>query len=280
MNKTEFLKELESRIRVLEKTEIKDILAEYSQHIDMKMENGLNEADAIKDFGNMDDLAAEILEAYHVNPEYESEGVQSTEVIIKPKRKNMLAVLGDVIKKAIRSAGRALKWIKRHFIGIFIIIGTFIKKLFAKKEKPEMSPEEIRAAEIKREEKIKSGELKRLNRTQKTDKAKGRCRKMVAGLLFACLAVIVVLCLIPVTIAVLASIFGLGLSTVLLIQGYPIIGILIGCIGCAIMGVSLWLLLVSLISRKGGNKPEEKDEDDDEFEMENAIDVVEEGDER
>ena len=71
MNKTEFLNELEKRIRVLEKNEIKDILSEYSQHIDMRMESGLSEADAIKDFGNMDDLAAEILEAYHVNPEYE-----------------------------------------------------------------------------------------------------------------------------------------------------------------------------------------------------------------
>ena len=35
MNKTEFLNELEKRIRVLEKNEIKDILSEYSQHIDM-----------------------------------------------------------------------------------------------------------------------------------------------------------------------------------------------------------------------------------------------------
>lgn len=46
MNKTEFLNELEKRIRVLEKNEIKDILSEYSQHIDMRMESGLSEADA------------------------------------------------------------------------------------------------------------------------------------------------------------------------------------------------------------------------------------------
>ena len=42
MNKTEFLNELEKRIRVLEKNEIKDILSEYSQHIDMRMESGLS----------------------------------------------------------------------------------------------------------------------------------------------------------------------------------------------------------------------------------------------
>mgnify|MGYP002538310408 CR=1 FL=1 len=73
MNKTEFLNELEKRIRVLDKNEINDILGEYSQHIDMRKESGLSEEDAIKDFGDMDELASEILEAYHVNPEYDKE---------------------------------------------------------------------------------------------------------------------------------------------------------------------------------------------------------------
>ena len=44
--------------------------------------------------------------------------------------------------------------------------------------------------------------------------------------------------------------FGVGVSVVLLVQGYPIAGILIGCIGLAVMSVSLWLLLASLLIRK------------------------------
>ena len=54
MNKKEFLDELEKKIRVLDKKEISDILDEYSQHIDMRMESGLSEDEAIKDFGDMD----------------------------------------------------------------------------------------------------------------------------------------------------------------------------------------------------------------------------------
>ena len=55
MNKKEFLDELEKKIRVLDKKEISDILDEYSQHIDMRMESGLSEDEAIKDFGDMDE---------------------------------------------------------------------------------------------------------------------------------------------------------------------------------------------------------------------------------
>jgi len=55
---------------VLEEREQQDILDEYAQHIDMKIQNGMSEEEAIGDFGPVKELAAEILEAYHVNPEY------------------------------------------------------------------------------------------------------------------------------------------------------------------------------------------------------------------
>ena len=71
MNKTEFLAALEARLRVLDKREINDIIDEYAQHIDMKLASGMAEADAIGDFGSLDELAAEILTAYHINPAYD-----------------------------------------------------------------------------------------------------------------------------------------------------------------------------------------------------------------
>ena len=71
MNKAEFLAALENRLRVLDKREIKDIVGEYAQHIDMKLENGMAEEDAIRDFGSIDELAAEILSAYHIDPAYD-----------------------------------------------------------------------------------------------------------------------------------------------------------------------------------------------------------------
>lgn len=70
MNKTEFLDELKNCLAVLEEKEQRDILEEYTQHIDIKMERGLSEEEAIGDFGDLGQLAAEILEAYHVNPDY------------------------------------------------------------------------------------------------------------------------------------------------------------------------------------------------------------------
>lgn len=73
MKKQEFLDELKRYLKVLQDEEQEDIIDEYSQHIEMKMANGLSEEEAIKDFGSIHALAGEILEAYHVKPEYEQE---------------------------------------------------------------------------------------------------------------------------------------------------------------------------------------------------------------
>lgn len=70
MNKERFLAELREYLSVLENQEQDDILEEYAQHIDMKMKKGLSEEEAIRDFGSIEQLAVEILEAYHVNPDF------------------------------------------------------------------------------------------------------------------------------------------------------------------------------------------------------------------
>ena len=70
MNKNEFLEELNRHLLILEDEEQQDILEEYSQHIDMKVESGLSEDEAIRDFGSVKELAAQILEAYQVKVEF------------------------------------------------------------------------------------------------------------------------------------------------------------------------------------------------------------------
>lgn len=72
MSKDKFLEELEQKLRVLNEQERKDVLEEYAQHIDLKIENGLSEEDAVSDFGSPEALAAELLDAYHINCEYAS----------------------------------------------------------------------------------------------------------------------------------------------------------------------------------------------------------------
>lgn len=70
MNKNEFLNELKVRLKILDDTEIEDIVNEYSQIIDEKVKNGKTEIEAVNDFGNVDELVKEILSAYKINPNY------------------------------------------------------------------------------------------------------------------------------------------------------------------------------------------------------------------
>lgn len=256
MNKGEFLNELEKRIRVLAKNEIKDILVEYSQHIDMKMESGLNEAEAIKDFGDIDDLAAEILEAYHVNPEYEKDGEISESAQEDQKKRGLTSItgffvlIGIGIKKIFIEIGKFLLLLVRHIRKLFASAILFIENIFKSKELPEIIDSMKESEKIESKGNQEKTGYKTFKNKKKAGKVKGRCKKMISGFLFACLAVFVVLCLITITISGLFSVFGVGVLVVLLVQGYPIAGILIGCIGLAVMSVSLWLLLASLLIRK------------------------------
>ena len=69
MDRQAFLDALKEHLKVLEDEEQEDILDEYLQHIEMKIKDGQEEEEAIKDFGPVQELAAEILEAYHVKPD-------------------------------------------------------------------------------------------------------------------------------------------------------------------------------------------------------------------
>ena len=70
MNKSEFLKKLEDRLFVLNQKEREDIISEYRQHIEFRVQSGLTEEEAIQDFGDLEELTAEILDAYNLNPDY------------------------------------------------------------------------------------------------------------------------------------------------------------------------------------------------------------------
>ncbi len=70
MNKEDFLNRLKSKLSILDNDEVSDILSEYSEHIDEKVKDGSSEEDAIKEFGNIDELARDILSAYKINGDY------------------------------------------------------------------------------------------------------------------------------------------------------------------------------------------------------------------
>lgn len=71
MNKAVFLHKLNERLSVINEDERTDLLNEYAAHIDMKVAEGLSEEEAIAGFGDFDELTADLLAAYHVDPEYD-----------------------------------------------------------------------------------------------------------------------------------------------------------------------------------------------------------------
>ena len=70
MNKEEFLKKLEKELSILNEKERQDIIDEYKDTISEKVKHGQTEEEAVKDFGDLDELVSGILEAYKINPEY------------------------------------------------------------------------------------------------------------------------------------------------------------------------------------------------------------------
>lgn len=255
MNKLEFLDELEKRIRVLEKNEIKDILSEYSQHIDMRIESGLSEAEAIKDFGSIDELIAEILEAYHVNPEYESEKEHTdeceTENIHNKKRIGSLKVKAYFIVVWI--------WIKNIFSNIFdgfknILkrILDMVKKIFVYLKKTNSKADYTCNSKIL-EPKSKLKQTKDKNNNLH-NKVKEGFKGVIKKLIYAFLVLIIVICLVPVSVVGIASIFAVGVSITLLIQGYPVLGIFITLIGLSVCCITLGGLMISLVTRDKKDK--------------------------
>ncbi|MEG0735319.1 MAG: DUF1700 domain-containing protein [Longicatena sp.] len=67
MNKEEFLSTLDRKLQLINESERRDIIDEYRTHIEMKVQDGKSEEEAIEDFGNIDELVDEILDAYKIN---------------------------------------------------------------------------------------------------------------------------------------------------------------------------------------------------------------------
>lgn len=67
MTKEQFIAQLDKKLQVIKEDERKDIIDEYINHIDMKVQEGKTEEEAIEDFGDIDELVNDILDAYKIN---------------------------------------------------------------------------------------------------------------------------------------------------------------------------------------------------------------------
>lgn len=286
MSKEAFLTELAGHLKVLEEREQQDILDEYAQHIDMKIQNGMSEEEAIRDFGPVKELAAEILEAYHVNPEY---GDSSR------RGKIDFESAASTAEQGIRSAGGFLKKAGKKLGQWISEVCAWIGKPFHRKSmgKPVEQPEgaestvgQETAADSAASEKSTAGYSPAASRKAYTSSEQGilgkfigfcrdilkGCgrligsavrilRKLLVWLLHICWDLLrwgVRLCwnvfwfcaAVCLALGTIAAIFCFGALLILCFQGYPLIGVTLMSLGGLLCGGALTCAAWGLIRRK------------------------------
>lgn len=239
MKKEEFLTKLKKNLSVLEEKEIQDIVEEYEQHIDMKMKDGMSEEEAIRDFGDLKELTAGILEAYHVKADYQSEkkNIDFDKVKEESRKATEKATtaLGKGAGMVGKGAGAAGKWCGRQVQKILNLLKTSCGHI---KDMVKNSREKSKG----------KGLLGRLWLL-----VLGVCTMVWKGIKWGvrlCWNLFWLGAGILMTFFTLCSIFLFGLTVVLLSEGYPLVGVLLVVIGSGLVGGALTLLCFSFIIRK------------------------------
>lgn len=288
MDKKEFLSKLEKSLSVLEEDELRDIISEYEQHIDMKVERGLTEEEAIVDFGSFQELTAEILEAYHVRADYAAEagrpgnksktGIRLEEADILGRLKGLGGKgirtlwagiksagfwIGDVFYWGWRQICRPFSWVQERWGGIIPFweekeadmeaaeTGGLedSRESFGEMIQPDKDGKERRKLIYEKKERQKKAGGNHMRAVERTGgavesgvKAMGRA----AGRIFQWGMNIVSwgiygiwnCCWILFSLFAagfgLMSLFGMGMLTVLLLEGYPLLGVTLGCLGLVV----------------------------------------------
>lgn len=261
MKKEEFLTKLRKNLSVLEEGEIQDIVEEYEQHIDMKMKGGLSQEEAIKDFGDLKELTAGILEAYHVKADYNAEKKNIDFDKVKEESRKATEKATNVIGKGAgalgKGAGIAGKWGVRQ-----------IKKLYDFVKRPFTQLKE------------------RFYASKKKAKGRGLFGRLWLLILEICSLVwhFAVCCVrllwnlfwlfwgIFAGLSALCCIFWFGALVVLLVMGYPVVGATIITLGGALVSIAVMLFCFALLKRKPVRKDSgdvTKDSDTKDFHVEN-----------
>ena len=201
-----------------------------AQHIDMRIAGGLTEEEAIQDFGDIHQLTAEILAAYHVNPAYSRAPGKLPDPRPALSRAwshtgNFFRRLGHGLAVFFSRAGRAIAAFPHRLAARFRI-------LFRRPNVMQQESEEC-IVQITEESRPLS------SRKQRAGTAFGgffhsagngivRLCRFLAWLLwnFA-----LALCALPFLGAGLAALLLFGVLMVWLVQGLPLTGAVLGCVG-------------------------------------------------
>lgn len=275
MDKTGFLKELKQHLAVLNEGEQKDIMDEYAQHIDMKMERGMSESEAIRDFGDIGELASEILEAYHVNPQY------GAKKHAKFTRKEEIPV-ADIAKTGrkfwFNAAGffkKACGKVEAGFAGLW----RAVKKPFQMTRDVWQNRPGLKSGTSTRRPAKEDAGVRRM-------KMLGEIPGMAARGIWKMFMVIVYLAAWCVRWAwnvlmmfvafvtgamLLGTLFSLGVLVVLLVQGYPLAGFTLGFLGLALCSGALTAIAICLCRFAGTKHPDRSETEYEEAYMDEMI---------
>ncbi len=283
MDKKTFLAELEKNLAVLQEDELRDMINEYEQHIDMKIQSGLSEEEAIADFGNLEELTAEILEAYHVRTDYASGGrtAQTETAGAKdPTAGGAAAQLREGsrrLREGCARVGRAFwKGVAAAALGIRSFLVWMLRQLcrpflWARRVWEQSRRQQGQENGADKEEKAASG-LQRTDgdgcRTggltgigRKLYRGLGACVRWCLGAAVWCIRAAWNLCCAGCSLLAvlcgLVCLFILGMLVVLLIDGYPLTGITLGCLGmtlCTFSMAGLWMTLLLRGKKKGSGQ--------------------------
>lgn len=243
MKKEEFLTKLRKNLSVLEEGEIQDIVEEYEQHIDMKMKGGLSQEEAIKDFGDLKELTAGILEAYHVKADYNAEKKNIDFDKVKEESRKATEKATSVIGKGAGALGKSAETAGKWGIQQIKKLYNFVKQPFTQLK-----------------ERFYAG--------KKKAKGKGFLGRLwlliieICSLVWhACLCFVRLLwnlfwlfCGIFAGLGVLGCIFCFGVQAVLLVMGYPVIGMIIATVGGGLISAAVMIFCFTLLRKKSVRK--------------------------
>ncbi len=228
MNKGEFIEQLKQSIGILDDQEQQYFVEEYTQHIEMKMSQGMSEEEAVKAMGSIEELSKEILASYHVKTDL------NEQTAMKKSGGNkffaMIKHQADKIYGKIAESGRKMS--------------AGLKNLFKKKtSKPESGKSDNQAIRI----------------------GISKCMSFIGRMINKCFY-IVLWCLLLMWncfligcglfgVFILAcAIFAIGVLLVMVVQGYPLIGTMIATLGgtlsVAAFTVACFILTKWKISKK------------------------------
>lgn len=254
MKREEFFGFLKKRLQMIEQNELDDILEEYRQHIDMKIQSGVSEEEAIKDFGDVNTLADEILESYHIRLDYDNDSEEK-------EKKNYLKIFWESVKKVYISflgvlSGAYLS-IDRFFRALFARLVMFFKKDKKREASEEQKlSEQIKAKENKKERFSKKEALEK--KSKKICEGTGKkimliFSKLKEFFLWTIKAIIniFIICTGSITGFFAAiALFFLGFLIIMLATGYPVWGMTITTLGLTLTFSSLTLLIFSFMQLK------------------------------